>query len=65
MMVDGQSATQRPIADLIAANNYLAAAAAARQGKTRGLRFTKLHAPKQVPVHGPASGDCEFGFGGF
>ena len=39
---DGASATARPIADIIAANNYLAATAAAAQSRRRGLRFTKL-----------------------
>lgn len=48
---DGQSATARPIGDLIAVDRYtLAKASAAQRG--RGLRFTKIIAPGCVPDNG-------------
>lgn len=50
---DGQSASGRPIAELIAADKYLAAKAASKLGR-RGLLFTKLLPP------GP-TGDCPGG----
>jgi hypothetical protein len=45
---DGQSNTGRTIAELIAANNYIAACVAAKS-KRRGLLFTKLLAPAAAP----------------
>ena len=53
---DGQSATGRSIDELIKADQYLAAKAAARS-KRRGLLFTKLVPP-------PAAGDPPGGTGG-
>jgi antitoxin (DNA-binding transcriptional repressor) of toxin-antitoxin stability system len=49
--VDGQSATGRPVADLIAADQYLAGKAAARR-RRRGIRFTKLTTPGGLPDNG-------------
>jgi hypothetical protein len=57
---DGQSATGRPLADLIAADRYLAAKAAA-QSRRKGLTFSKLIPPGTLP-----DGGCVIGvpFGG-
>lgn len=41
---DGVTVTQRPLADQIAADRYLASKAAAKT-KTRGLRFTRIIPP--------------------
>lgn len=53
---DGQSATARGIPELIAANNYLAAAGAMSL-RGRGLRMSKLRLPRQVPCRGPQGND--------
>lgn len=55
---DGQTATGRSIADLIAADRYLAAKAAARR-KRRGLIFNKLLPPGpggEFPTGGGTTG---------
>lgn len=44
MSVDGVTVTQRPIADLIAADRYLSAKKASRH-KSRGIRFTQIVPP--------------------
>ena len=50
--VDGQSVQARPIADLIAADQYLAARASAGL-RHRGLRITRLVGPAQCPAVPP------------
>jgi len=45
---DGQSSTGRSIADLIAADTYLAAKAA-RKNAARGVMFSKLIPPGPMP----------------
>ncbi len=40
--VDGQSATARPMGDLVMADQYLAGKAGAAVGNRRGIRFSKL-----------------------
>lgn len=59
---DGQASTGRPIADLIAADRYLAAKAAAGQ-RRRGLSFSKLIPPGTLPDNGGACGPTPFGGG--
>ena len=54
---DGTSVAARPIAEMIAADRYIAANNAMSL-KRRGLRFNRLSLPKQVHVHG--SGQPEF-----
>ena len=44
MSVDGVTVTQRPIADLIAADRYLSAKRAARN-RSRGIRFSQMVPP--------------------
>jgi hypothetical protein len=48
---DGMTATAQPIAAMIQADRY-AAAKAARAVRGRGLMFTRLYGPAQVPVQG-------------
>ena len=50
--VDGQTVQSRPIADLIAADQYLAQKQAASL-RHRGLRFTRLVGPAQCPAIPP------------
>ena len=59
-VADGNANTGRPVADLIAADRYLAAKAAMRR-RRRGLLFTKLTPPPAFPGGGPP---CGGGFGG-
>lgn len=42
---DAVSAENHPLPDLIAADKYLASKAAADNGRTRGLRFSKIVPP--------------------
>lgn len=46
-VVDGQKVKERPLADVIAADEYLAAREAAAT-PTRGIGFTKLNPPGSV-----------------
>jgi len=55
---DGQSATSRSVPDLVLADQYLAAKAAAKQGN-RGLAFTKLIPPGALSDCGRS---CDAGF---
>lgn len=48
---DGLKLKSRPLADVIAADQYAKAAAAASNGSGKsGLRFTKFIGPKQCPI---------------
>ena len=59
---DGQSATARPVADLIAADRYLAAKAAA-VGRRKGMTFSKLVPPGCTPDVGQCVLGVPFGGG--
>lgn len=52
---DGQTTTARPVADVIAAQQYLDARAAVRK-RRRGVLFTKLVAPGALDDGGRAAG---------
>ena len=64
---DGHEVTQQPLPDLIAADQYLAAKAAATAGgngagrRGMGLRFSKLTGPAQVPATVPPPANQSFG----
>lgn len=59
---DGQSATGRSIADLIAADQYLAGKVAAKQ-KRRGLTFSKIVPAGAISDDGTTLGGSAFGGG--
>ncbi len=59
--VDGLAVNARPVAELIAADRYVKASAAAKQVK-RGLRFTKLIMPAQCPADPTLNSDSIGGF---
>ena len=62
---DGISVTARPVADLIAADQYLAGKVAAKQ-RRRGITFTKLVTPGAVSDNGMSlGGTTDFGTGGY
>lgn len=61
--VDGQSATARPMGDLIAADQYLAQKSAAAVGKRRGIRFSKLLPSGPVSDQGGTQGPGTFAGG--
>jgi hypothetical protein len=61
--VDGQSATARPMGDLIAADQYLAAKAGMAR-RRRGVRFTKILASGPVSDQGQTRPLGSFGGGG-
>ena len=59
---DGQSATAKPIDQLIAADAYAGSGAIASRKRRRGLFFTKMLAPGAFPDNG---GACLGGLNGF
>jgi hypothetical protein len=63
--VDNQSVKARTMDEMIAADRYLQAAAAAKL-PGRGLRFSKVIGPRQVPIDNiDGLSDSGFGFGNF
>lgn len=60
---DGQSATTRPIADLILADQYLAAKDAVRK-RRRGITFTKVVTPGALDDCGGTRVGIPFNQGG-
>lgn len=59
---DGQTTTARPLADVIAGQQYLDARAAVRK-RRRGVLFTKLVPPGAIDDGGRAAGIGGFGGG--